>query len=255
MEEDRKWRLDILHLGKMSCQKYRIIKTEDHQERVTLPVTALLLRHPRYGTVVYDTGNDDNWRNTYTKMAQEAYPVEECITISEALAAFGLSTADVDYLILSHLHYDHSGGIKYFAGTRAGSRVLISRAGLSYAMLQSLTGHQDAYPRVLYDLPDITYQLIEEETQLFGGLTLFLQESHAPGLIGLQVETENYGTVLAVSDAIYLQESYEKELPPDGPNPANAAGFLENLRKVRERQRSCQAAILYGHDEKQIEIF
>lgn len=248
-----KWKMDILRLGTMSCDKYRIIKTADHTERVTLPVTALLLRHPQYGTVVYDTGNDDNWRQTYTPMARQCYPVEACIPISEALAAHGLTPADVDFLILSHLHYDHSGGVKYFAGTKAGSRVIISKAGLTYAMLQSLTGHQDAYPRVLYDMPGITYRLIEEETALFPGLTLFLQESHAPGLIGLQIDTESHGTVLAVSDAIYLRESDEKELPPDGPNKANAAGFRENLQLVRERQKRTGAVILYGHDREQME--
>ena len=37
----------------------------------------------------------------------------------EALAQEGLTLGDMDQLILSHLHFDHAGGLAAFAGTQA----------------------------------------------------------------------------------------------------------------------------------------
>ena len=56
------WRLELLHLGKMRCHKSRMIWTKDREETIEIPVFGVLLRHPEYGTVVYDTGLPENWR-------------------------------------------------------------------------------------------------------------------------------------------------------------------------------------------------
>ena len=83
------------------------------------PALAILIKHPTAGYILYDTGNDDAWRDSYTDHIKEVYPISECLTIKEALAKEGLTPEDIDVLILSHLHFDHAGGMKYFVNTKS----------------------------------------------------------------------------------------------------------------------------------------
>lgn len=245
------WKLELLYLGKMQCKKHRMIRTENREETMEIPVTAVLLQHPQYGNVLYDTGNAANWASCLPESTKRDFPITEWISIGSALEEKGLSPKDIDVLILSHLHFDHVGGLGEFAGTKAGAAVRVSRSELANALVKVFTGYVGGYVKSLIDVPGITYMPVEEEMELFPGLQLFLQQSHAPGLIGLEVKTEEKGTVLCVSDAVYLQENDEKQLPPDSPNGEVARGFLENLKKLRRRKAATGAVILYGHDWKQ----
>ncbi|WP_434311326.1 N-acyl homoserine lactonase family protein [Hominifimenecus sp. rT4P-3] len=249
------WKLELLYLGKMRCKKHRMIRTENREETMEIPVTAVLLRHPQYGNILYDTGNAANWASCLPEPTRRDFPITEWISIESALREKGLSPDEIDVLILSHLHFDHVGGLQEFAGTKAGGAVRVSRSELSNALVKAFTGYVGGYVKSLIDVPGITYMPVDQEMELFPGLRLFLQQSHAPGLIGLEVKTEDYGTVLCVSDAVYLQESDEKQLPPDSPNQEVARGFLENLKELRRRRRETGAVILYGHDWKQTEAW
>jgi len=40
------------------------------------------------------------------------------------LSQLNLSPADIDLVILTHLHLDHAGGLTYFKGTKAGNRII-----------------------------------------------------------------------------------------------------------------------------------
>ena len=242
------WKIELLHLGKMRCHKSRMIWTENRETTIEIPVFGVLLRHPEYGTVVYDTGLPDNWQNCLPEGLQASFPVTEQIPMAEALAKKGLSPEQVDMLILSHLHFDHAGGLRHFAGTQAGKAVIISDTELANGLVKAFTGTGPSYVRELLDVTGIWYRTISEEQDLFPGLRLFLQQSHAPGLIGIQVETDNRGPVLCVSDAVYTEENDTAELPPDSPNPQVSQGFLANLKLLQKRRRENGAVMLYGHD-------
>lgn len=242
------WRLELLHLGKMRCHKSRMIWTKDREETIEIPVFGVLLRHPEYGTVVYDTGLPENWRACLPASIQEGFPVTEQISVAKALAEKGLTPDQVDVLILSHLHFDHAGGLRDFSGTRAGEAVVVSDTELANGLVKAFTGTGPSYVRELLDVPGIWYRTIREEQDLFPGLRLFLQQSHAPGLVGLQVETENRGTVICVSDAVYTEENDKTELPPDSPNPQVSQGFLANLKLLQKRRQKTGGVLLYGHD-------
>jgi glyoxylase-like metal-dependent hydrolase (beta-lactamase superfamily II) len=77
----------------------------DEKSRITLACNTLLVRTGRH-TVLVDTGIGDKHDATWAEM----YGVERSPTLGEGLAALGLSPADVDIVVLSHLHFDHAGG-------------------------------------------------------------------------------------------------------------------------------------------------
>ncbi len=245
-------KLATLYLGHMEFLRRELIVCQDQSEMVWSPTPAFLLQHPTLGNILYDTGNSPFYSTEYTQDILKTYPVTEFISIEDALAAKGLKPSDIDILILSHLHFDHAGGLRYFKGTKAIKNVIISEGDLKSAYYSAVTGNGGAYLKSLFDLEDICFKPISETTKLAEDLTLFIQESHTPGVIGLLVGTENHGNFIITSDTLYLEDSFTKELPPGGNINKTTDEFHRNLNRIKEMQKEHKATLVYGHDYEQI---
>ena len=79
----------------------------DGKNRIELGMRALLLRgHGR--TVLIDCGAGDKW----TPKMQDIYGIDNSqSTLERGLAARGAKTSDITDLVLTHLHFDHAGGL------------------------------------------------------------------------------------------------------------------------------------------------
>ena len=172
--------------------------------------------------------------------------------LEEALAKEGLTPGDIDQLILSHLHFDHAGGLQHFVGTKAIDHVLVSEADLKQAWWAVTTGNNGAYIRSLFDVEGIRFETIHDTTWLADDLGLFIQASHTPGVIGLILKTEHHGTILTTSDAIYTADSYRQALPPGGTINATTDEFYDNLERIKAMEKNYNATLLFGHDIDQI---
>mgnify|MGYP003261326203 FL=1 len=125
-------KLRVLYLGKMEFPRFRLVECDNEATMVVSPAVALLIQHPTLGNILYDTGNSADFLKTYTPEMLHNYPITEMITIEEALAKEGLTPGDIDQLILSHLHFDHAGGLQHFVGTKAIDHVLVSEIGRAH---------------------------------------------------------------------------------------------------------------------------
>ena len=168
-------RLHVLYLGKMEFPKFRLVDWKDENEMVVSPAVSLLIQHPTLGNILYDTGNSEHFAALYSEEMLHNYPVTECITIEEALAEKGLKPEDIDLLIISHLHFDHAGGLSHFVGTKAIQNVIVSEADLKEAYFSVMTGNPGAYIRALFDVEGIQFKPIHETTKLADDLTVFFE--------------------------------------------------------------------------------
>lgn len=116
-------------------------------------------------------------------------------------------------LILSHLHFDHVGGLKYFAGTKGIKNIIVAEDELLSACRSVYTGESGAYVKSLFDVDGAVYKTITGEVHLADDITLFVQKSHTPGVIGMRLNTKSKGNIIVTSDTVYTRESYEKQLP------------------------------------------
>lgn len=244
-------KISFLYLGRMEFPLYRLVETPDETKMVRSPAVAILIRHPTLGNILYDTGNSPEFATEYSQDMLHDYPVAEMITVTQALAEKGLTPADIDMIIISHLHFDHAGGLKQFVGTKAIKNVLVAEADLKQAYFSVMTGNGGAYIRSLFDVEGIQFKTINETTRLGEGLELFIQASHTPGVIGLILKTKDYGTLLTTSDTIYTRESYEKELPPGGTINKTPEEFYDNLKRVKQMEKDLNATLIFGHDYEQ----
>jgi glyoxylase-like metal-dependent hydrolase (beta-lactamase superfamily II) len=80
----------------------------DAEHRVPLACRCLLARGLNGKTVLFETGIGAFFD---PKMRERFGVVEPQHVLLESLAKLGLSDADIDVVVLSHLHFDHAGGL------------------------------------------------------------------------------------------------------------------------------------------------
>lgn len=77
----------------------------DDRNRVTLALRPLLIRGAR--TVLVDAGIGDK----FDPQQVDVYGIERRRSLDDALETVGLTAADIDLVVATHLHFDHVGGL------------------------------------------------------------------------------------------------------------------------------------------------
>lgn len=77
----------------------------DDRNRIPLALTCLLIRTGKKNVLI-DTGLGDKHEAKFL----ELYAVDRTKNLKQGLAAIGVKREEIDYVILSHLHFDHAGG-------------------------------------------------------------------------------------------------------------------------------------------------
>lgn len=77
----------------------------DEQNRVTLSCNLLLIETGQ-GRVLVETGMGARW----TERDRERYGLTSLIDHGNVFGSIGINNADIDAVIISHLHFDHAGG-------------------------------------------------------------------------------------------------------------------------------------------------
>lgn len=97
----------------------------DEQHRVPLACRALLVQLDDGRRVLFETGIGTFFD---PKLKQRFGVLEDRHVLLDSLAALGLSDADIDVVVLSHLHFDHAGGLLAPWQADAPMRLLFPRA-------------------------------------------------------------------------------------------------------------------------------
>jgi N-acyl homoserine lactone hydrolase len=99
------------------------LKAED-VTTTDMSMACFLIAHPK-GNLIWDTGAvpDDSWTPTGRMMTQhvtlpdgQTRDADMDKSLKGQLAEIGYSPSDINYLVLSHYHYDHTGNANEFAG-------------------------------------------------------------------------------------------------------------------------------------------
>lgn len=161
--------------------------------------------------------------------------------VAACLKEAGLSPDDIDYIIMSHVHIDHDGGLRHFKG----KRILVQRDEISYAG----NPHPFAaipYTRLDWEFTDYEWEALDGDTILSNGLAVILLNGHTPGTQGLLVNLPKRGPVLFTSDCCYLEENIEGDLIPGSVWSTMAA--WHSLKKAKSLAGILGAALVPGHD-------
>jgi N-acyl homoserine lactone hydrolase len=117
---------------------------------------------------------------------------------------------------------------------------------------EARNGHERAaVTRMHWDTPNLSYRLVDGDTELLPGLTLISTPGHAPGHQSVLVRLPNTGAVLLAIDAVAMVSAFRPDRE-DAPMELDAAGVIQSTIKLLDLvEREQVALVVHGHDGAQ----
>jgi glyoxylase-like metal-dependent hydrolase (beta-lactamase superfamily II) len=230
---------------------------------VPFPAGFALIRHPRHGYILFDTGYSERFFEETSRLPALLYRLITPVTFSGPDSALnqlkrqGIAADEVKYVVLSHFHADHTAGLRDFPH----ARILYKREAYdAVKQLGSFAAVKAAYLPGL--LPEDFEQrsMMVEETELLrlpeafpfmngydllgdGSLVAVDVPGHAAGQIGLFLRTAA-GDYFLCADAVWSSRAYKERRKPHA-----AARLIMSDRSRYEDsfERLCRLHRQYPH--------
>jgi N-acyl homoserine lactone hydrolase len=217
-----------------------------------LPIWVMVIEHPD-GVFLIDTGevsavtDKDYFRSSgfianWYDRSQFRFQVSREEEIDRQMTAAGIDPSRVKTIVLTHLHFDHTDGLRHFPGTR----VLVNRLEWEkpFGVLKHLWPPGFQPVSVLLDCP---YEMFERTYALTGTEDLLLVHTpgHSYGHVSVLIKTDS-GPVLFAGDVCYSQD----QLLNDKYSGANASQRQthDTYERIKAFARHQPLIFLPAHD-------
>ncbi|CAN5703533.1 N-acyl homoserine lactonase family protein [soil metagenome] len=165
-------------------------------------------------------------------------------TIERAFEFVGIDPADVVEVAVSHLHYDHAGGIRWFAEH---APIHCQQRELEHALAQRAPEPQ-ALCRVDFDDHRIDWRLGDGDVELAPGITAVATYGHTVGHQSFVVDLADGGGFVFAFDAADLQENLDDEAAPGSVATGDVAEAVESIRRLKAIAAEKGYRVIPGHD-------
>jgi glyoxylase-like metal-dependent hydrolase (beta-lactamase superfamily II) len=222
-------------------------------ETLVEPVGALLLRTDS-GWILIDTGcNPALIRDQplYERLHGRNHAIVPILPegdgdpLLDALAGRGLGLNDISEVVLSHLHNDHAGGLRHFAGRVP---VTVQRAELEYGLADHPFPEQHGMFRIDFDDPEIQWRLMDGDAELAPGIRAVLTPGHTPGHQSFVIDLQDERGYVFAFDAGDLRENFEQELAVGGFVHCEAEDTVAPIRRLNAIAAAGDYRLIPGHD-------
>lgn len=165
--------------------------------------------------------------------------------LERALAAVGVALTEIDRIYMSHLHNDHAGGLRLFPTSVP---VSVQRRELEYGLSDHPFPERHGMFRIDFDDPEISWQLLDGDTELAPGITAILTPGHTPGHQSFVIDLPDGTGFVFAFDAGDLTENFESELAPGGFVHCEAEATLPAIRRLNDLAERTGYRLIPGHD-------
>lgn len=232
-----------------------LVQLTDPGETYDIVCPFYVIRHPD-GVAVVDTGLSHEMLDDPASYGQHgAAFMEDFLPTIEYepdhhperhLETLDLSPADVDYVIMTHLHADHAGQMDLFPD----ATFLVQQEELRYAHwpipvqeVFYLPGDFDLLRSDAYDVRPLT-----GEYDVFGdgSVRTFPTPGHTPGHQSVIVDLDASGPIILGADIAHQQDGLDREHFASFNWDISAS--VESVRDVQARARKLDAEVFVTHD-------
>jgi glyoxylase-like metal-dependent hydrolase (beta-lactamase superfamily II) len=216
-------------------------------ERVSVPVPFYVIEHPD-GVALFDCGYHADLADPQDSYRQALRAQDIDISfepgdlVGPALERLDIDPARVRYLVLSHLHFDHAGGLHQIPN----AELVVQRVEWAAGSDEEMARRYFLFSR-FFDLGH-KVKLVEGEHDLFGDGSVVTIPSfgHTPGHQSLRVRSD-MGDHILVGDACYNCEVVETRDFPAFSDHAAMNASLDRLLTLRDPG----TVMVFGHDPAQ----
>jgi glyoxylase-like metal-dependent hydrolase (beta-lactamase superfamily II) len=167
----------------------------DENNRIEMALRSLLLKKDDK-LILVDTGMGHKWSEKQMDMYQLDYSK---YNLKDSLDVLGFSTEDITDVILTHLHFDHTGGSTEWVDeelkpTFPGARHYVQRANLETAQQPNIR-ERASYLGENFEvlLERELLEILDGEMELFEGLTLKISNGHTVGMQTISLVSGDQG--------------------------------------------------------------
>ncbi|MFO1328574.1 MAG: N-acyl homoserine lactonase family protein [Rubrivivax sp.] len=240
-------RLFAMTCGHLDGRLKDMIDGEDGQAR--FPVPSFLIEHPR-GRALFDTGMHPQCRHDAAGRLGERVArlfgfdgYGEHDDVKSRLESIDRDPAKVDYVVNSHLHFDHAGGNELVPN----ATLVVQRREWQAAQDDELAARVGIY-RADVDHGHPVLQ-VDGEHDLFGdgSVVCVPTPGHTPGHQSLKVRTATGEAVLTGDACYFCRTLRERRLPRFVHDREQMLASLERLAALERGG----ARLYFGHDPEQ----
>jgi N-acyl homoserine lactone hydrolase len=238
----------VAMLGATVSMKESDLMIGGGEQMIELPVPIFLIEHPK-GLVLFDTGCNPQvavdpvgcWGKIADYLHVRMKPEE---AVDQQLRLHGYKPEDVKYVVVSHLHLDHSGGLALFPQ----AKFFIMKGELNYAYWP------DRHARASFKINDLLptrrfdWNELEADTDLFGdgSLVMLKTPGHTPGQASLMIRFRRQPPLLITGDTAHIRRQIETLSPM--PTDFDRQMATDSIRRIRQIRDGREARIWVMHD-------
>ena len=157
--------------------------------------------------------------------------------LEKALEAYGLSFEDIDFVVATHWHHDHSANLGLFSG-----ELIIGKGELSFGNEvygeENIKGKTKNYKHIVE---------VDDIYEPFEGFKVLFTPGHSPGSISVLVDNDNTRTAI-MGDSIMTKSEWFDDAAF---SHWYTSEQLERLITAREKMKSFKpTSVIPGHDKE-----
>lgn len=161
----------------------------DERNRILLAMNCLLIRAAGK-TILVETGAGDKW----DEKRRQIYSFEGSPRFPEQLAAQGVKPEQVDFVINTHLHFDHCGWDTRIVDGKArptfpNGRYVVQKKDFEHAKKPTERDRASFLPENYMPVEEAgQWWLVEGEQEIVPGVSVFLAPGHTPAMQCVKLE-------------------------------------------------------------------
>ncbi len=223
---------------------------------------SILIQHPK-GTFVFDTGLgseiEGQFHDNFSFVDRQMFKFTKLESLKETLVKNKFSPDSIDFIIATHLHFDHASGIEDFPK----ATVWTTREEYDHAISEEanppafIKEQYDAYfiKWKFMDFDTTAYEVFKESYDVFNDGTVVLVKlpGHTKGSLGMFVNLKSGKRYFFTGDLTWAAEAIitpsEKHAIPRGKVDGNREKVKETIVMVHHlKKKKPQIIIVPAHD-------